>query len=100
MRYARRVRTHTAAGRGSLDEELSRDGILYELAIVGEAAGRVSDELRAANPEVPWRRIVAQRNILVHVYDQLNLDRIWAAVEAVSPLVDQLERILDDLSQA
>lgn len=70
-----------------MENDLSRDGILYELAKVGEAAGRVSDELRSAPLEVPWRAIVGQRNILVHVYDQLNLDRLWLAVEAVPQLI-------------
>lgn len=97
VRYARRVAAHTAAGRSTLDTELARDGILYELAIIGEAAGRVSEGLRSAHPEVPWRPIVAQRNILVHVYDQLNLDRLWVAVEAVPQLIGQLEAILEEL---
>lgn len=67
------------------------------LAIVGEAAGRVSDGLRSAHPEVPWRQIVAQRNILVHVYDQLNIDRLWVAVEAVPQLIGHIEAILAEL---
>lgn len=97
VRYARRVAAHTAAGRSILEDDLSRDGVLYELAIIGEAAGRVSDGLRSAHPEVPWRQIVAQRNILVHVYDQLNLDRLWVAVEAVPQLIGQIEAILEQL---
>ena len=97
VRYARRVAAHTAAGRSTLDTELDRDGILYELAIIGEAAGRVSEGLRSAHPEVPWRPIIAQRNILVHVYDQLNLDRLWVAVEAVPQLIDRIEAILEEL---
>lgn len=43
------------------------------------------------------RRIVAQRNIVVHVYDQLNLDRLWVAVEAVPQLIGQIETILEQL---
>lgn len=97
VRYARRVAAHTAAGCSTLESELARDGILYELAIIGEAAGRVSEGLRSAHPEVPWRPIVPQRNILVHVYDQLNLDRLWVAVEAVPQLIDRIEAILEEL---
>jgi len=92
-------RSIPVAGRSSLDDDLSRDGILYELVIVGEAAGRVSDDLRSAHPEVPWRQIVGQRNILVHVYDQLSVDRLWLAVEAVPQLISQIEHILEDLGE-
>lgn len=32
--------------------------------IIGEVARRVSDPGRAATPEIPWREIIGQRNIL------------------------------------
>ena len=98
IRYIQRILAHSSHGREVLEEELARDGILYEIAIVGEAAGRVTDELRAAHPEVPWRSIVAQRNILMHVYDKLNLDRVWEAVEAVPALKVQIEHILEEFT--
>ncbi|MDE3205668.1 MAG: DUF86 domain-containing protein [Acidobacteriota bacterium] len=44
------------------------------MAILGEAADPVSDPLRDSHPEVPWRRIVNQRNILVHVYGEVDVD--------------------------
>jgi uncharacterized protein with HEPN domain len=99
LKYGRQVREHTAAGRQVLDDELSQHGVLYELAIIGEAAGRVSDEVRQAHPEVPWPRIVAQRNILVHVYDHLNLERVWVAVEAMPELERQLTSILEEMGK-
>lgn len=43
------------------------------LEIVGEAAGRVSDETRTAFPEVPWRQIADLRNRLIHGYDDVTL---------------------------
>lgn len=50
------------------------------IGIIGEAAGRVSKALQDAHPEIPWRKIVAQRNILVHDYGDLRQDRIWRVV--------------------
>src|SRR5436309_11076066 len=100
LKYAGQICQHTAAGREVLDDDLSQHGVLYELAIIGEAAGRVSDEVRQAHPEVPWPRIVAQRNILVHVYDHLNLDRVWVAVEAMPVLERQLTSILEEMGKS
>ena len=97
LRYAQRVRSHTASGRKSINDELARDGVLYELAIIGEAAGRTSEAMRQAHPEVPWPQIVAQRNILVHVYDKLDLDLLWRAVETIPALEANLESILQEL---
>jgi len=98
-RYAARARTYAAAGRASLDDDMTRDAALYALAIVGEAANRVTEELRAAHPEVAWRRIVNQRNILVHVYDQLDLDLVWQAIELLPALQSEIESILESLDE-
>jgi uncharacterized protein with HEPN domain len=69
------------------------------LAIIGEAANRLSEELRLAHPEVPWRRIIGQRNILVHVYDHLNLERVWEAIEAVPELARRIRAIVEELGE-
>ena len=53
----------------SFDEsELIRSAVVQKLAIIGEAAARVPDELKDRFREIPWQRIVALRNILVHAY--------------------------------
>ena len=36
------------------------------IEIIGEAANRVSDEFQQAHPEIPWRKIISQRNVLAH----------------------------------
>jgi uncharacterized protein with HEPN domain len=48
--------------------ELLRSAVVQKLAIVGEAAARVSEELKTRHPQVPWPQIIAFRNILVHAY--------------------------------
>lgn len=41
--------------------ELLQDGIIRQLEILGEAAGRVSKETCAAHPAVPWPKITGLR---------------------------------------
>lgn len=59
------------------DEFLSggifQDGILRQLTIAGEAAYKVSREIRARHPEVPWNQIAGFRHRVVH--DYFGLDR-------------------------
>ena len=43
------------------------------LEIIGDAARRVS-------VEIPWRKIIAQRNVLAHEYGEIKLERIWVLV--------------------
>jgi uncharacterized protein with HEPN domain len=47
-------------------EEFDRktvDAILYNLVVIGEAAAQISDETRAAAPEIPWAKVVGLRNL-------------------------------------
>ena len=95
-RYAASVTAHTQVGPGALSDELTLHAVLWELAILGEAANRVSEPVRASHPEVPWRRIINQRNILVHVYDQVDIDLLWQAIEAIPELDRQIASMLDE----
>ncbi|MFL6233002.1 MAG: DUF86 domain-containing protein [Thermoanaerobaculia bacterium] len=65
------------------------------IEIIGEAARRISAELKAANPQVPWRLIVDQRNVLVHAYDEIEDERIWRlAAQDIPRLIEQLTDLL------
>jgi uncharacterized protein with HEPN domain len=48
--------------------ELLRSAVVQKLAVIGESAARVSEELKSRHPEVPWPQIIAFRNILVYAY--------------------------------
>ena len=61
-----------------------------------EAATKVSQEVRAAAPSVPWDRIVAMRNRLIHAYFDINRDILWkTATEEIPPLAERLKRVLE-----
>lgn len=49
------------------DEVLSR-ACVKSLEIIGEASRNISDDLKMAHPEIPWRQMVGMRNKLVHHY--------------------------------
>lgn len=63
--------------------------------LVGESARRVSDQGRAAMPEIPWRDIIGQRNILAHEYGQIDHELLYkTAIEDIPPLIDNLKALL------
>lgn len=65
------------------------------LEIIGEAARRVSEEARSLNPQIPWRDIIGQRNILAHEYGQIDHELIWlTATRDIPPLIDTLRELL------
>lgn len=51
---------------------LLRSGLERQLEITGEAARGISDAVKAAHPEIPWRPIVAQRHRLVNEYGEID----------------------------
>jgi len=65
------------------------------IEIIGEAARRVSADLKEANPQIPWRLIVDQRNVLIHAYDEIEDERIWQlAAQDIPRLIEQLTALL------
>lgn len=60
------------------------------LEIIGEAAGKVSTSFRNAHPEIQWRQIIGQRNVLIHEYGEIKQERIWKTVIENIPQLIQL----------
>jgi len=68
--------------------------------IIGEAAGRISDDVRSQYHQIPWRGIIGMRHHLIHAYYDVNLDIVWQTVtEDLPPLIPSLENILGEAAE-
>ncbi len=77
------------------DDEMQQVWVIHHLQIIGEAASKLSEDLRAKHPEVPWDKMIGMRHVLVHGYFQVDLDVVWAVLEKdLGPLKNQVEIIL------
>ena len=78
------------------DKVLSR-ACLKSLEIIGEASRSISEDLKKAHPEIPWRRMNGMRNKLVHHYFGVD----WEIVDDVlkNELPDLRSKILRLLSE-
>jgi len=73
-----------------------QDSVIRRFEIIGEAAKRVSESTRLDYPELPWNEMIGMRNLLIHEYDDVDMDILWKTVQIELPkLVKQLEAILD-----
>lgn len=85
-------------GKSSADlagDQMLQFALVRAIEIIGEAAGRVSENVQKAAPEIPWREAVGIRNRLVHAYFDVDLDILWqTAVESVPQLQERLEKLL------
>jgi uncharacterized protein with HEPN domain len=78
-----------------LASDLLQSAVLQKLMIIGEAAARLSPELKANAPNIPWSQIVAFRNIAVHAYFSVQWPVVWiAATEEASLLRTQILDLL------
>ena len=101
-----KIERFTADGKGRfLSDELIQDAVLRNFEVIGEAAKRIDDAYRAAHPAIPWRALAGLRDVLIHPYEGVDLERVWAVVEgdlpglkgaiaALLPPLEQLEREL------
>lgn len=66
--------------------------------IIGEAARRVSVAYRETHPEIAWRMIIGQRNILAHEYGQIDHELLYkTASDDIPALIMQLNELLPPL---
>ena len=76
------------------ESELIQDAVLRNLQTLAESTQRISDRVKTLHPEVDWRAIAGFRNVLVHDYLGVNIDRIWEIVSVHLPVLrSQIEAI-------
>lgn len=78
-----------------ISDSLRYDATLRNLELIGEAASHVPEAIREKHPQVPWRKIIATRNRLIHGYLGIDNDTLWSIVQSDIPvLVSELEKLV------
>jgi uncharacterized protein with HEPN domain len=78
------------------NDSMRRDAVIWQLSIIGEAVGGISDETRASTPEIPWKLIRGLRDNVVHRYFSVDWKIVHSAATVNFP---ELERQVRDLLQ-
>ena len=73
------------------------DAVVRELEIIGEAARSLSDSFQDKHFEIPWYKIKAMRNVLIHEYFGVNLKVVWDTCKNDIPaLKTYIEKVHND----
>ncbi len=76
------------------DQE-SFDAVLMNFILIGEAVSKLSEDLKAANTQVPWLKIKGFRNIAAHEYFGVDAEEVWQIIKNHLPeLEGNVEQIL------
>ena len=99
MLEAAEAATKFTAGKTRDDfgtDQMLAFSVLRALEVLGEAANKVSPDVRKKLTAVPWADIVGMRNWLIHAYHDVNLDIVWRTVkEELPPLIASLKGALN-----
>ena len=86
--------------RGKSEADFSKDeklalALVRLLEIVGEAAKRVSEDIRKDHREIPWKEIAGTRDRLIHGYFDVDLEIVGKIViQDLPKLITHLEKII------
>lgn len=95
------VAKYLPATRAEFDRDPPVQSHVYRhVMIVGEAAWQLSQSLKDANPQVPWKKIEGMRHVMVHDYFKVDWNIVYeTAITDLPTLRPQIEAMLASLPQ-
>ena len=77
-----------------------QDAVIRRLEIIGEAVKNINQEIKNKYPEIPWKQIAGMRDVIVHEYFGVNLERTWKTLKSDIPdLKDKILKVKSDLDR-
>ena len=77
-----KIKDYTKEGKEMFfEDEKTQDAVIRQISIIGEAAAKLPSNLKVQYPEIPWKKTIAMRNIIIHDYSQTDMPTIWIVVE-------------------
>jgi uncharacterized protein with HEPN domain len=79
-----------------LENGLLQDAVIRRLEVLGEAAKRIPEDVRSKHPDVPWKEVSGLRDVLIHQYNDVDLELTWTTVQSrTAELRIMLQRVLE-----
>jgi uncharacterized protein with HEPN domain len=78
----------------------TRDAVIRNLEVIGEASKNIKDDFREQFQEVPWKEMSGVRDKLIHHYFGVNFEVVWTIIQDELPgLKNNLNTILKEESK-
>ncbi|MDX1920820.1 MAG: DUF86 domain-containing protein [Candidatus Caenarcaniphilales bacterium] len=76
------------------------DAVVRNLEIIGEASKLLTEDFRRKYTNIPWVKIIATRNKVIHEYGSVNLEIVWGIIEKELPrLKDEFTALLIEIKR-
>jgi uncharacterized protein with HEPN domain len=79
-----------------LASSLVQDAVIRNLQVMAESTQRLSDGLKGTHREIDWYRIAGFRNVLVHDYLGVDIERVWNIIETELPALEKAIRAMTE----
>jgi uncharacterized protein with HEPN domain len=80
-------------------DKKTMNAVLRSIEVIGEAAQRVPDDVRAQYPQIPWKEMAGMRDKVIHLYFSVDNETVWLVVKeripSLQPLLEQIVRNLE-----
>jgi len=88
--------SYTQAGKEAFfAEPKTRDAVVRNLEIIGEAVKNLPEDFKAKHSDIPWKRMAGMRDKMIHEYFGVNFKLVWESVDRDLPVLKQkIETIL------
>jgi uncharacterized protein with HEPN domain len=78
-------------------DEKTKDAILRNLQVIGEASKNMPESLIACHPEVDWSGLAGVRDIVTHRYFRVDWHLLWTSIHKELPLLrEQIRKLMAD----
>jgi len=93
-----RIEKYTAGGQFEfMKQELIQDAVIRNLQVLAESSHHISNERKQSHPEVDWFALSGFRNVLVHEYLGVDVERVWnIIINDLPPLKGSLINMLGE----
>ncbi len=78
-----------------IKDKKTRDAVLRNFEMIGEAARNLDEEFTNNNTSVEWDKIIGMRNFIIHEYFGVDLEIVWETIKKDLPLFKkEIEKLL------
>jgi uncharacterized protein with HEPN domain len=77
--------TKELSAKDFASDEKTIDAVIRNLGVIGEAANNIPSGVRSKMPDIPWRKIIAMRNKVIHEYFGVDWEILWQTIEEDLP---------------
>ncbi|HUC90398.1 MAG TPA: DUF86 domain-containing protein [Paenibacillus sp.] len=80
--------------------EMLLDAVIRNLEVIGEAAKGVEEHIKEHFSEIPWRKMIALRNILIHQYFGIDKSIVWEVIRTnLAEVKPELLRAIQEVGE-